>query len=321
VAGQKIDLAAYGTTFDRWYHQHELYPRGVDHALELFRASGLTETRDEAEWFVSTRYGDDQDRVLVRSNGDPTYVLADLAYHMDKHERGFERVIDIWGPDHHGYIARMQAGMEALGYGKNWLEILIVQQVNLLADGEPVKMSKRKGEFISLEDLIEDVGKDTAIFFFLQRRAESHLDFDLDLARKQSDENPVFYVKYAHARISGILRKAVEVGAAKSADLAPEAGPGDADLSLLAGDPEMALIKTLLRYPGMVAGAAVNREPHRLTGYLRDVSQAFHHFYHECRVLGEAPELTRARLALTRAARQVLANGLGLMEIDAPERM
>jgi arginyl-tRNA synthetase len=206
----------------------------------------------------------------------------------------------------------MQAGMEALGYGRDWLEILIVQQVNLLSGGQPAKMSKRRGEFITLRDLLDEVGKDAATFFFLMRRAESHLDFDLDLARQETEENPVYYVKYAHARISGILRKAEEEGVA--------AAP-DADFSLLAGEQELELMKIVLQFPAVVAGAARDREPHRLTGYLREVAQAFHLFYHHCRVVGPDRDVTAARLALTRGARTVVANGLGLMDIEAPERM
>ncbi len=311
-AWQQADLAAYGTRFDRWFRQSELYPEGVEHALAEFRRMGRVEEREGAVWFRSTEFGDDQDRVLVRANGMPTYFLADVAYHVNKRERGFEKVIDIWGPDHHGYIGRMQAAAEALGYGRDWLEVLIVQQVNLLSGGQPVKMSKRRGEFITLADLLDEVGRDTAIFFFLMRRAESHLDFDLDLARRQSDENPVFYVKYAHARVSGILRKARDEGA-------PD--PAGADLARLVEEQETALIKTLLALPGTVAGAAEAREPHRLTNYLREVAQAFHLFYHHCRVVGPDAGLTRARLALTEGARLVLANGLALMDIEAPERM
>jgi arginyl-tRNA synthetase len=205
----------------------------------------------------------------------------------------------------------MMAGAEALGYGKNWLEILLVQQVNLLSGGQPVKMSKRRGEFITLRDLLQEVGKDTAMFFFLMRRAESHLDFDIDLAKKESDENPVYYVKYAHARISGILRKHREAGGTE----------GTPNFALLAEPTEQALMKVLLAFPDVIAGAAKDREPHRLTGYLRDVAQAFHLFYHHCRVITPDEALTATRLALTHAARIVLANGLGLMNIDAPERM
>jgi arginyl-tRNA synthetase len=313
VSWQEADLRAYGVVFDRWVRQSSLYPEAVERGRRLLEAADHLERRDDAQWFVSTRFGDDQDRVVVRRNGDPTYFLADLAYHVDKHERGFERVVDIWGPDHHGYIARMKAGMEALGYGKDWLEILLVQQVNLLSGGKPAKMSKRRGEFITLLDLLDEVGKDAAVFFFLMRRAESHLDFDIDLAKKASDENPVYYVQYAHARIAGILRKAGDEGAP---------GPEEPfDPSLLDDPRELALLKELLIFPEVIAGAARDREPHRLTGYLRDVAQAFHLFYHHCRVVGPERGLTAARLALTRGARLTLANGLALMDVSAPERM
>ncbi len=308
---QERDLKAYGVTFDRWFRQSELYPEGVASALQRLRDRGHVYEKDDAVWFRATDFGDDQDRVLVRANGEPTYFLADLAYHTDKHDRGYTTAIDIWGPDHHGYIARMQAAMEALGFGRDWLQILIVQQVNLLADGKPVKMSKRAGEFITLEELIQDVGRDAAAFFFLMRRAESHLDFDMDLARRESEENPVFYVKYAHARICGLLRKAAEAGASDE----------DADLARLSEEPEFDLLKTLIQFPELLQGAALAREPHRITQYLREVSQTFHVFYHECRVIGPDPDITGARLALTRAARQVLANGLRLLGIEAPERM
>jgi len=311
-AWQENDLAAYGTRYARWFHQHELYPDAVESALQRMRDRGLVEERDGAVWFRSTAFGDDQDRVVVRANGEPTYFLADIAYHVTKHDRKVEHSIDIWGPDHHGYIGRMQAACEALGYGRDWLEVLIVQQVNLLSAGEQVKMSKRRGEFITLQDLLDEVGKDAAIFFFLMRRAESHLDFDMDLAKKESDENPVFYVKYAHARISGILRKAAEEGAVR---------PPDPDLARLVEPSEMALAKLLLRFPGIVVSAAEAREPHRLTTYLRDTAQAFHLFYHHCRVVSGDAGLSGARLALVEASRLVLARGLGLMDIAAPERM
>jgi arginyl-tRNA synthetase len=284
----------------------------VERTFRVLVERGHVEERDGAQWFRSTLFQDDQDRVLIRANGQPTYFLADLAYHWNKHERGFQRVIDIWGPDHHGYIPRMTAGMEALGYGRDWLEILIVQQVNLLAGGKPAKMSKRRGEFITLRDLLDEVGKDAATFFFLMRRAESHLDFDMDLAKQETEENPVYYVKYAYARIAGILRKADEEGV-RATDRP--------DLSLLGEEQELDLMKTLLQFPEMVAGAARAREPHRITAYLREVAQAFHLFYHHCRVVGPDRPVTDARLALTRGARTVLANGLGLMDIEAPERM
>ena len=308
---QETDLRAYGVVYDRWFRQSELYPKRVEEAYEELKRLGHVETKDGAEWFQSTKFGDDQDRVVIRASKAPTYFLADVAYHADKHARGFQKVVDIWGPDHHGYIARMMAGAQALGYGKDWLEILLVQQVNLLSGGQPVKMSKRRGEFITLRDLLQEVGKDTAMFFFLMRRAESHLDFDIDLAKKESDENPVYYVKYAHARISGILRKHREAGGTE----------GTPRFHLLVEPTELALMKVLLAFPDTIAGAAKDREPHRLTGYLRDVAQAFHLFYHHCRVIGPDEAVTATRLALTHAARIVLANGLGLMNIDAPERM
>jgi arginyl-tRNA synthetase len=314
-AWQEGDLAAYGTAFDRWYLQSELYPEAVQKTLALLVERGYVVEKDGAKWLATTRFGDDQDRVLVRSNGEPTYFLADIAYHADKHARGFEHVIDIWGPDHHGHIPRMQAAMEILGYGREWLEVIIVQQVNLLSEGQPVKMSKRAGELVTLTDLIEDVGKDTAIFFFLMRRANSHLDFDLDVARKTSDENPVYYVKYAHARIASLLRKARESGTPGADD------PASGDASRLVHPAEAELLKLLAQFPDTVAGAAVAREPHRVANYLRRVSAAFHPFYHQCRVIGEEPATAHARLLLSAAVRQVLANGLALLNIDAPESM
>lgn len=314
-AWQENDLRAYGTTFDRWFLQQELYPQAVQKTLELIRSRGFVVEKEGAQWLATTRFGDDQDRVLVRSTGEPTYFLADLAYHADKAARGFEHVIDIWGPDHHGHIPRMQAGMQIMGLAADWLEVIIVQQVNLLSGGEPIKMSKREGEFVTLDDLVRDVGKDSAIFFFLMRRANSHLDFDLDLARSSTEENPVFYVKYAHARIASLLRKAVERGAPGADD--PAAG----DPALLTHDTELELLRLLVQYPDLVRGAAEAREPHRLTIYLRRLAAAFHPFYHQCRVIGEEAALGQARLLLCAAVRQVLANGLALMNVEAPDQM
>lgn len=313
LAWQEGDLRNYGTTYDRWYLQSELYPDAVEATRKKLIAAGFTVENEGAFWLATTRFGDDQDRVLVRSNGEPTYFLADIAYHWGKHERGFEHVIDIWGPDHHGHIPRMQAAMQVMGLPAGFLEVIIVQQVNLLSGGEPVKMSKRAGEFITLDDLVRDVGKDTALFFFLMRRANSHLDFDMDLARSTSDENPVYYVKYAHARISGILRRARDEGM--------EPPDGTADLSRLEHPAERALMRQLLQFPDLIQGAAEAREPHRLTTYLRTLAATFHPFYHQCRVLGEEAGVAAARLALCEATRRVLANGLALMTIDAPESM
>ena len=313
LAWQSTDLANYGTTYDRWYLQSELYPDAVEATRRKLVEAGYVVDKEGAQWLSTTRFGDDQDRVLVRSTGEPSYFLADIAYHWGKRQRGFEHVIDIWGPDHHGHIPRMQAAMEVMGLGREFLEVIIVQQVNLLSNGEPVKMSKRAGEFITLDDLVRDVGKDTALFFFLMRRANSHLDFDMDLARSTSDENPVYYVKYAHARISGILRKAEAEGM--------PAPSRDAYVALLTHPTERALMRQMIQYADLLKGAALAREPHRLTTYLRQLAGLFHPFYHHCRVVGEAPELAAARLALCEAVRRVLANGLALMTIDAPESM
>lgn len=313
LAWQEGDLRNYGTSYDRWYRQSELYPDAVEATRKKLIAAGYTVENEGALWLATTRFGDDQDRVLVRSNGEPTYFLADIAYHWSKHERGFEHVIDIWGPDHHGHIPRMVAAMQVMGLPAEFLEVIIVQQVNLLSGGEPVKMSKRAGEFITLDDLVRDVGKDTALFFFLMRRANSHLDFDMDLARSTSDENPVYYVKYAHARISGILRRAREEGMSE-----PDAS---ADLARLDHASERALMRQLLQFPDLIQGAAEAREPHRLTTYLRNLAATFHPFYHQCRVLGEEAGLADARLALCEATRRVLSNGLSLLTIDAPETM
>lgn len=314
-AWQKGDLEKYGTTFDRWFLQSELYPDAVQRTLALIKERGYVVEQDDAQWLATTRFGDDQDRVLVRGNGEPTYFLADLAYHAHKHARGFDHVIDIWGPDHHGHIPRMQAGMEILGYGKHWLEVIIVQQVNLLSAGQPVKMSKRAGEMVTLSDLVDDVGKDTATFFFLMRKASSHLDFDLDVARKTSDENPVYYVKYAHARIASLIRKAGEAGTPGSKD--PAAG----NSKLLTHPTEITLMRQLTRLPETIVGSAIHRECHRITNYLRDLSAAFHPFYHQCRVVGEDPAVAHARLKLCAAVKQALANGMALINVDAPESM
>jgi arginyl-tRNA synthetase len=314
---QRRDLESYGVAFDEWFRQSALYPPGsqaVFEALETLRAAGFVAEREGAQWFLSTRFGDEEDRVLVRGNGEPTYFLADIAYHVNKRRRGFGRVIDIWGPDHHGHIPRMQAAVRALGHEEGWLEILIVQQVNLLREGTVVKMSKRAGEFVTLADLVEEVGVDAARFFFLMRRTDSHLDFDLSLAKMRTVANPVFYVQYGHARIASLVRHA---GAA-------ERGPGlldGAEPGPMVSDAERILMKRIADFPEVVAGAADAREPHRLTGYLRELAADFHVFYERCRVVGEAPPLMRARLALAAAAGATLEAGLSLMGVSAPESM
>jgi arginyl-tRNA synthetase len=318
LAGQREDLAAFGVRFDRWFRESDLHRAGAPRdTLDALRARGHVYEADGAIWFRTTALGDDQDRVLAKTGGVPTYFLADIAYHNDKFARGYDTAIDLWGPDHHGHVPRMRWATEALGAPAGWLEILIVQQVNLMRDGEVVKMSKRRGEFVTLSDLVAEVGADVSRWFFLMRRCESHLDFDLDLARKQSDENPVFYVQYAHARIAGLFAHARETGAS---------GPSaDADPALLAPlvEPEaIELMRVLQEAPAAVCAAALEREPHRLTVYLTEVATAFHGFYHRHQIVvpGDA-RTTGARLALCRATQAVIREALGLLGVSAPERM
>jgi len=333
IASQREDLMAYGVEFSRWFRESTLHDTGaVGETLRALEARGVVyraarpEVGDEAEreaddvargeatWLRTSRFGDEKDRVLVRGNRVPTYLLPDIAYHRNKAARGFRCAIDLWGPDHHGHIGRMQAALAGLGQEPGFLEVIIVQQVNLMSGGELVKMSKRAGEFVTLRDLMDDIGADCAKFFFLMRSTSAHLDFDLDLARQQNDENPAYYVQYAHARIASLLRYAAERG------LSPAAGAPlpDAELAI----PEaMALVRKLSTYPEVVRGAAAAREPHRIPTFLTEAAADFHRFYHACRVVTEDLERSRARLLLAAAARQVIANGLGLMGVSAPERM
>jgi arginyl-tRNA synthetase len=308
----RADLAAYGARFDEYFGESTLHPDAVEDAKQRLVKSGHTYATDGALFFRSTDYGDDKDRVIQKSDGEPTYFLADIAYHASKLDRGFSRAIGLLGPDHHGHVPRMQAAMAALGAPTDWLEIIIVGWVRLLEDGKPVSMSKRAGEFITMRELIDDVGVDVAKYFFLMRRANSPLDFDLTLARKQSDENPVYYVQYAHARISSVVRFAEERGATSAAG---------ADLAQLVAPEERALMLLLLHFPNVVAGAAEAREPHRLTTYAQELATAFHQFYHACRIVGDDPALSAARLELARATRTVLKNSLFLLGVSAPSSM
>jgi len=313
IAWQQRDLADYGAAFDRWFRESELHATGaVDETLRALQERGEVYESEGAQWLHTTRFGDDKDRVIVRSNGVPTYLLPDIAYHHDKRARGFRVAIDLWGPDHHGHILPMKASLQALGLEADFLEVLIVQQVNLLSAGQPVKMSKRAGEFITLRDLMDEVGADCAKFFFLLRSTSAHLDFDLDLAKRQNDENPAFYVQYAHARIASILRFAAEKGLV--------AGP-DAGAAGYPAAEEIALLRKLATFPEIVRGAAMAREPHRIPTYLMETAAEFHRFYHVCRVVSEDLPRSRARLLLSEAARRVLENGLGLMGVSAPQRM
>jgi arginyl-tRNA synthetase len=311
---QRAALEAYGVTFDNWFSERALRERGEpERAIEALRARGILYEQEGALWFRSTAFGDDKDRVLVKSDGEITYFLPDIAYHQDKFARGFEQVIDLWGPDHHGYVARMQAAMQALGHPPDALRILIVQLVRLMRGNEQVRMSKRAGQFVTMEELVEEVGRDAARFIFLTRRCDSPLDFDLELAKSASDENPVYYVQYAHTRLCGILREAAK------ADIAAPS-PED-DLDPLESPDEIGLIKQLALYPELVIGAAEALEPHRLTAYLHDLAARFHGYYTRHRIISADPDLTRVRLALVAAIRVVIGNALGLLGVSAPERM
>ena len=312
---QRSDLEKFGIKFDVWFSEAALHESSkVGKAIELLKERGYAHEESGALWLKSTAFGDDKDRPLVRSNGQPTYIASDAAYHLDKFQRGFEKVIDVWGPDHHGYVARTKAAVAALGCDPGRLDIIIYQAVRLLSGGEIVMMAKRTGDVVLLSELVDEVGRDAARFFFLMRSADTTLDFDLELAKQQSAENPVYYVQYAHARICSILRVAKESGIS-----VPSAA--DADLSLLNHDAEIDLIKKLAELPDLIAEAGASYEPHRLTRYAQDLAAVFHKFYTECRVMSEEKALTGARLVLVDSTRTVLANTLSLLGISAPERM
>ncbi|MCD4690006.1 arginine--tRNA ligase [bacterium] len=315
VAGQKTDLEAFGVNHDRWFHETELAEAGaVDAVLERLKASGETYEKEGATWLRTTPHGTNDDKVIVKSDGVPTYLLPDVAYHIDKYERGFDTVIDLWGPDHHAHIAETHAALEILGYPKERLEVQIVQQVNFIEGGKQVKMSKRSGNIVTLRALIDDVGVDVAKFFFLMRKQSAHLDFDLDLARAQTDENPVFYVQYAHARVASLIRFAADKGARVPA-------PDAVDLTDVSGEDARPLVLLLADLPRLIAGAAEAREPHRLTTYLRDLSAAFHAYYHGHQIVSDDAATTSARLFLSQAVKTALGNGLRLLGISVPERM
>ena len=317
LAGQRREqdelLRDFGVRFDVLSSEQSLYDTGrVDATLEELSALGLAYENEGALWLKSEAHGDDKDRVLRKSDGSLTYFVPDIAYHRDKHERGFHRVIDVWGADHHGYIPRMRAALRALGYPDQFFEVALVQLVKVVKDGAEVRMSKRAGDYVTLRDLLDWVGVDAARYFFLMTRGKTPFTFDVDLARRQTDENPVFYVQMGHARMSGIFRVA---------GIAPEEAGAEADLAALPAGFDLELLKQLTRFPEVVASAAEAREPHRVTGYLEDLARIAHAWYHHCRVLGEAKETERARLVLARAARIVLGNGLRLLGLSAPDRM
>jgi arginyl-tRNA synthetase len=313
--GIREDLRLFGVVLDLYFSERELYrDDGVGKLLRTLEEKGFIYREGETLWFRTTSFGDEKDRVVVRQNGDPTYFAADIAYHRNKFLRGFETVIDIWGADHHGYIPRMSAAVQALGYEKGALKVILVQLVNLLRSGKPMAMSTRSGEFVTLREVVDEVGKDASRYNFLMRRSDSHLDFDLELAKRQSNENPVYYVQYAHARICSILRMAAERGVA-----VPTAG--QADIGLLRLPEEIDLVKTITRFPEVVEGAAQTLEPHRLTFYLNDLAAIFHSYYNKNKVLSDDGALTGARLVLVRSVLTVLKNALKMLGVSAPDKM
>lgn len=313
VDGQRRTLEAFRVKFDRWVKESEIRPRLNEVEVELKEKKAVYESKG-ALWLMSSRFGDEKDRVLVKRNGEPTYLLPDLAYHLDKFSRGYDRLINIWGPDHHGYIPRIKAGVEALGYPPERLQILIAQQVNLIREGKKIMMSKRGGQIITMDDLLGEVGVDVTRFFFLLRRNNSHLDFDIDLARKTSEDNPVYYIQYAHARICSIIKYAEEQGI-KLDDIA------NFQRDQLVQNEELSLIKRLMIFPDVVERVSSTFEPHGIPHYLINLATVFHNLYEKHRVVSDNRELTLARLALVMATRQVVQNGLNLIGVSAPEEM
>lgn len=310
------DLAGFGIHYDTWYSERSLTDQGaVNLALEKLRAGHSVYEKEGALWFRSTDYGDEKDRVLQRENGQTTYFASDIAYHLDKFERGYERVIDVWGADHHGYVPRVKAALQALSVNAYALDVLLVQFAILYRGGERVQMSTRSGSFVTLRELREEVGKDAARFFYVMRRCEQHLDFDLDLAKSQSTDNPVYYIQYAYARICSVLRQMQ----AKACDF--DKKQGLLHLHRLCETHEQALLVTLARYPEVIEAAAVDHEPHQLAQYLRDLAGEFHTYYNAHPFLVDDAPLRDARIALILAVRQVLANGLELLGVSAPEEM
>ncbi|WP_312097970.1 arginine--tRNA ligase [Niallia sp.] len=314
MAKLKQDLEDFRVKFDVWFSETSLYQNGkIDVALNALKENGYIFEQDGATWLRSTDFGDDKDRVLIKNDGSYTYLLPDIAYHKDKLERGFEKLINVWGADHHGYIPRMRAAIQALGYNKDALEVEIIQLVHLYKDGEKMKMSKRTGKAVTMRDLVEEVGLDATRYFFAMRSADTHLDFDLDLAVSQSNENPVYYAQYAHARISSILRQGKEQGI----ELADEL-----NVTLITAEKEFDLLKKLGEFPQAVGEAALKRMPHRITNYIYDLASTFHSFYNAEKVLdADNLERTKARLALIQATQITLRNALVLIGVSAPEKM
>ena len=317
----KEDLRLFGVDHNLWFNESSMYSSkdssqpSVDKSIKLLNESGFLYEKENALWFKSTEFGDDKDRVVRRANGDNTYFASDISYHLDKYDRGYNRIINIWGADHHGYLPRVSAAMEALGKTKNKLETVFIQFANLVRNGEKVSMSTRGGEFISLAELIEEVSSEAARFFYINRKADQHLDFDLELAKSQTKNNPLYYIQYAHARICGVFEAIKKEEELFNHDL------GVGNLDLLNLDKEIEIEKMLLQYPEIVSRAAKHSEPHLICYYLKDLSSLFHSYYNSERFLVDDHKLMNARLFLLKGTKQVIANGLEVLGIDAPESM
>ncbi|MEE8640395.1 MAG: arginine--tRNA ligase [bacterium] len=314
VDRQRADLADFGVNFDLWFREDSLYPADVETAKRVAAERGAVYEKDGALWLKTTAAGDDEDRVIVRADGRPTYFMADIGYHLNKYERGFAKAIDVLGPDHHGHVKKLYAMAELLGLPAGWLEIIISQQVNLLEGGEKVKMSKRAGNLVTMREVMDNIGVDAARFFFLMRTPAAHLDFDLELARTQTPENPVYYAQYCHARVESVKQ---EAGAE-----AAEASPDAADMAALDLAEERLIARAVWEFPKVVANAAARREPHRLTAYATNLAALFHNYYQHHRILQAPNEAeVRARLVLTRALGQTMKNALRLLGVSAPSHM
>jgi len=314
LGGIKNDLAEFGVIFEKWFSEQSLIDSGLSEAcISKLKDSKNLYEKDGALWFKTTNYGDEKDRVVVRDNGNHTYFASDIAYHLEKLERGYDKIINVWGADHHGYIPRVKASIEALGHDPNKLEILLVQFANLYRGGSKVQMSTRSGSFVTLEDLRAEVGNDAARFFYILRKSEQHMDFDLDLAKSKTNENPVYYIQYAHARICSVFRQADE----KEIEL----DVSQTNLALLTEEIEKDLLRELSRFKSVLESSAIQYEPHQLAYYLRDLSNHFHSYYNACKFIVDDKNLTQARLALISATQQILKNGLSILGVGAPESM
>ena len=314
LSGIKNDLAEFGVVFEKWFSEQSLIDSGLSEScISKLKDSKNLYEKDGALWFKTTNYGDEKDRVVVRDNGNHTYFASDIAYHLDKLERGYDKIINVWGADHHGYIPRVKASIEALGHNSDKLEILLVQFANLYRGGSKVQMSTRSGSFVTLEDLRAEVGNDAARFFYILRKSEQHMDFDLDLAKSKTNENPVYYIQYAHARICSVFKQADE----KELEL----DVSQANLSLLTEEIEKDILRELSRFRSVLESSAIQYEPHQLAYYLRDLSNHFHSYYNACKFIVDDKNLTQSRLALINATQQILKNGLSILGVGAPESM